>query len=79
MITITDILDQWRDTNSVRKVSKGAADSEVLALASMATILLGHRAQQVGREDIEKVCAAFLKILNKERIDTTAKTYRMKR
>jgi hypothetical protein len=76
MITISDILDCWGST-TVHKLLRAVSDSDVLALAAQAAILLGQRAKEREREDVEQACFAFLTFLNRERVDTTNKTYRM--
>jgi hypothetical protein len=76
-MTITQILDHWRNFSSPTKLIKGVPDSELLAFVAFATILLGQRAQTLDRKDVQRACRTFIEFLNKERAGTTHKTYRM--
>jgi len=62
---ITQILDHWQ-TSTPAKLLRGAPDFEVLALAAHAVILLGYRAKQCDRDDLEHACRKFLAILHQE-------------
>jgi hypothetical protein len=84
-MTLTQILDYWNElgradpVGTPAKITRGASDSEVLAFAAFATILLGQRAQARGRTDVEMACKEFMAFLNAERKNTTHKTYRLKK
>jgi chromate transport protein ChrA len=78
-MTISEILNHWGATPSLRKLLHGVSDSEVLSLAVQAAILLGKRAQQKNRKDVEAACRTFIAFMLRERADMTHKTYRMER
>jgi hypothetical protein len=67
LMTITQILDYWCEHPTPDKLTEGIRDSELMALASMAIILLGKRAHARGRNDVERACAEFALFMNKER------------
>jgi hypothetical protein len=77
-MTISQILDHWQKARSPAGLTKGTADSEVLALAAFAAIMLGQRAKDCKRTEIEHACYDFITILNKEREGTSDKEYRMR-
>jgi hypothetical protein len=77
VMSIPKILDCWGRV-PMRQLLRNVPDSEVVAVAAQAAILLGKRAQEQGRKDIEQACREFVEFLNEERADTSYRTYRMK-
>ena len=76
--TITQIVDHW-SMSTLNKLLRDVPDWDVLALAAQAAILLGKRAYDCERDDMEKTCAKFARFLTKERLGTTRKSYCLKR
>lgn len=63
-LTVDKILSHWVKIDNMDAVADGVSDTHIWALARLAAILAGKRAQDIGNERYENACARFVRAMD---------------